>query len=216
MDWNVPNRLTVARIFLAAIFFVLLGLYSADSLQGPTLLTWAFVIYLIAGITDILDGYLARKWDQTSTFGRMVDPICDKVLVCGGFVMLAGQNFGISHHADILTDTELGLPAWVTGNMSTAVQPWMAVVVLAREFIISGIRGYSESKGLEFPANQVGKMKMLTQSVAICAVMAVIAWWPESVFWAFVKISLVWLAVGVTAFSGYYYINAARKLLRGS
>ena len=57
---------------------------------------------------------------------------------------------------------------------------------------------------------------MLTQSVAICAVMAVIAWWPQSVFWAFVKISLVWLAVGVTAFSGVYYIRAARKLLRGS
>ena len=87
---------------------------------------------------------------------------------------------------------------------------------MAREFIISGIRGYSESKGLQFPANQVGKMKMLTQSVAICAVMAVIAWWPQSVFWAFVKISLVWLAVGVTAFSGVYYIRAARKLLRGS
>ena len=130
--------------------------------------------------------------------------------------MLAEQNFGISGYDGILTNTELGLPAWVTGNMGTAVQPWMAVVVLAREFIISGIRGYSESKGLQFPANQVGKMKMLTQSVAICAVMAVIAWWPQNVFWAFVKISLVWLAVGVTAFSGYYYINAARKLLRGS
>ena len=99
MNWKLPNQLTVGRIALAGVFFVLLGVYRPlDAGGGPVLssskepswlLNAAFVLYIVAGMTDVLDGYLARKMNVTSAFGRLVDPFVDKVLVVGAFAMLA-------------------------------------------------------------------------------------------------------------------------------
>ena len=101
MNWKLPNQLTVGRIGLSAAFFVLVGLYEHGSQNGPWLLNAAFVVYIVAGITDVLDGYLARKLDLTSAFGRIVDPFVDKVLVVGAFAMLAGSNFAFPHGAAV-------------------------------------------------------------------------------------------------------------------
>ena len=213
MKWTLPNRLTVSRIFLSAVFFVLLGLYDAASDSGPFLMGAGFVIFVLAGITDILDGYLARRLNQQSAFGRMVDPFVDKILVVGAFVMLAAPNFIVSADST-LTDVERSLPHWLTGGMISGVQPWMVVVILAREFVISAIRGYSESQGIKFPATSAGKLKMLLQSLAIGTILFCIAWTPLIVWGVWLKIILVWLSVIATVVSAFFYISKTGTLLR--
>ncbi|MFP4104746.1 MAG: CDP-alcohol phosphatidyltransferase family protein [Phycisphaerae bacterium] len=214
MSWEkTPNRLTIGRMFLAAIFFVLVGTFDSDRTHAVTyqwLLNIAFAIYVVAGITDVLDGWLARKYNWTSAFGRIVDPFVDKVLVLGAFAMLAGSNFTFSPGT---SDFERSLPYWITGHSLTGVQAWMVVVIMGREFIISAIRGYSESQGLKFPATQAGKIKMLVQSVAICVTLFQIANLPD-VPWAIAfRLLLVWLAVFVTVLSGFAYVKRSRKLI---
>jgi phosphatidylglycerophosphate synthase len=212
MTWNIPNQLTVARLVLSAVFFVLLGLYEPGTTGGEQLLNVAFVLYIIAGITDILDGYLARKWNQTSAFGRIVDPFCDKVLVVGAFVMLTGSNFAAGRIR--LGEFEVGLPHWMGGDMASAVQAWMVVVILAREFIVSALRGYSESQGVKFPATYVGKIKMFVQSFAICTVLYQQANLPRTTWAVIFKLISVWAAVLVTAASGVAYVGRTTKLLK--
>jgi phosphatidylglycerophosphate synthase len=207
MNWKVPNQLTVGRIGLAAGFFALVGVY------GPgreDLLTAALVVYVIAGITDILDGYLARKLNITSAFGRIVDPFVDKVLVVGAFAMLAGPNFKYGWATPLM---EQDLPAWLTGKTMTAVQPWMVVVILAREFVVSAVRGYSESQGIKFPATAAGKFKMFVQSAAICGILVQLVYLPDAEWAIYGKIGFVWLSVVVTVVSAFNYVGKARKVL---
>jgi len=213
MNWKLPNQLTVARIGLAIVFFVLLGLYQQGTEIGRWLLNLAFVIYIIAGITDVLDGYIARKYHLTSAFGRIADPFVDKLLVLGAFVMLTGANFAMK--PGIVTQFEQDLPYFLTGRMLSGVQAWMVVAILARELIVSAVRGYSESQGVEFPATYAGKIKMLVQSVTICTVLYQMANVndPAPAWAAVTKPILVWLATIVTVFSGVAYISKARKLL---
>ncbi len=211
MNWKLPNQLTVGRIGLAMIFFVLLGLYQHGA-GAEWLLVTAFVVFVTAGVTDFLDGYFARKMKLESAFGRMVDPIVDKVLIVGAFAMLAGSNFQYS--LDVSTaQLERSLPHWVTGGMLSVVQAWMVVAILAREFIVSAIRGYSESCGIEFPATYAGKIKMIVQLFAVGTVLFQMALLPETVWAIYLKIGLVWLAVIVTVLSGLVYLDKARKLM---
>jgi len=211
MKWTIPNQLTVARIGLAAAFFTLVGLYDYGTASGPVLLNVAFVVYIVAGITDILDGWIARKWNLTSAFGRIVDPFVDKVLVIGAFVMLTGSNFAFPPDAGL--PDEKVVCGWLIGGMHSAVQAWMVVAMLAREFIVSAVRGYSESQGIKFPANSAGKIKMLVQSVAICTVLYQMANCPTWGPGVYIKVVMVWLAMIVTVLSGLLYVGKARALL---
>jgi len=213
MNWKLPNQLTVGRMILAIGFFVLLGMYRQGCGCGRSLLNAAFVIFIIAGITDVLDGYLARKWNVTSAFGRIADPIMDKVLVVGAFIMLAGPNFMLGNPAAAGAFSDHDLPAWVTGSMASAVQTWMVVVILTRELIVSGVRSYSESQGLKFPATSAGKLKMFVQSVAICTSLYQQANVPAAAWAIYLKVTCIWLAVAITVISGLTYIGKARKLL---
>ena len=211
MNWKLPNQLTVGRILLAAGFFVLLGLYEQGSDWGCWLLNAAFGIYLLAGITDVLDGYFARKWKLVSAFGRIADPFVDKVLVVGAFVMLTGLNY--AQDASLVGQYERDLPAWLTGGMASCVQAWMVVAIMAREFIISAIRGYNESRGVKFPATSAGKIKMFVQSAAICIVLFQLANLPDTEWAIWTKIIAVWAAVVVTVVSGLIYLRRARGLM---
>jgi len=211
MNWKLPNQLTIGRIVLAAAFFVLVGLYEYDSDSAFWVLNVAFVVYIVAGITDVLDGYLARKLNLTSAFGRIVDPFVDKVLVVGSFVMLTGSNFAMPADPNLL-DRKL-LAGWLTGGMLSAVQAWMVVAILAREFVVSAVRGYSESRGIKFPAIPAGKIKMFVQSLAICAVLCQLANLPEAAWAIYVKVVLVWLAVAVTVLSALAYVGKTRRLM---
>ena len=215
MNWKLPNQLTVARVFLAMGFFVLLGLYEAGSPWRRWLLNVAFVVYIVAGITDVLDGYFARKWNLTSAFGRMVDPIVDKVLVVGAFAMLVGNNFAMQLGGPGAVGTfEQQLPSWITGRMASGVQAWMVVTILVRELVVSGVRGYSESRGRKFPATCGGKIKMFVQSAAVCAVLYQLANVSTSPWAVILKLALVWVAILVTVVSGLMYIHTARDILR--
>jgi len=211
MNWKLPNQLTVGRMVLSIVFFVLLGMYREGSECGRWLLNIAFVLYIVAGITDVLDGYLARKWNLTTAFGRILDPVMDKILVVGAFIMLAGPNFAMADGA-----VDHRLPGWITGGMASAVQAWMVVVILGREFLVSGVRGYSESQGMKFPATPAGKIKMFVQSFAICTALYQQANVADAMWAIYMKVICVWLAVIVTLVSGLMYMSKARGLLLGS
>jgi len=213
MQWTLPNKLTVGRIALAAAFFVLVGLYEQGTGWGRWVLNAAFAVYLIAAITDVLDGVLARRLNQVSAFGRMVDPFVDKVLVVGAYAMLTGSNFVF--RADLAGEMERSLPRWMHGDMGSAVQAWMVVAILGREFIVSAIRGYSESQGVKFPATPAGKFKMFVQSFAICTILYQLANLPQTTWAVVTKLVSVWLSVVVTVVSGLVYVNSARRLLAG-
>ena len=211
---DLPNQLTASRIVLAAVFFVLVGVYEQPGGAGQWLLNTAFVIYIVAGITDVLDGYFARKMNVTSAFGRITDPVVDKILVVGAFAMLAGSNFSVAAGSVEAQQLDRLLPGWLHGGMYSCVQAWMVVVVLAREFIVSALRGYSESQGQEFPATYAGKLKMFLQSIAICVVLYQMANVREPDWAVYVKVTVVWLAVAATVLSGLVYVSKARGLLR--
>ncbi len=204
---SLPNGLTLLRLVLAAAFFATLNAYRYPdhNTAWANIAVWLFVL---AAITDALDGYLARKWQVESTFGRIMDPFCDKVLILGGFIYLAGPRFLVQE--------------WVDQNdfitMATGVYPWMVVVVLARELLVTGFRGEAESMGVSFAASWSGKMKMILQSIAIPLVLfltinfktggdgtvAVVARW--------VCYVVVYATVIVTIWSGLPYVKRLRNI----
>ncbi len=161
---HIPNALTASRLVLAAIFFALLSYYQYEDQGGVWLLHLAFIIYVIALVTDFLDGYLARRWNVEGAFGRVVDPFVDKVLVLGSFIFFAGKNFTIPHPPD---------PDAIPSNVQTitGVVPWMVVLLLGRELLITSFRGSSEGSGQNFGARFSGKVKMAAQSVTILVIL---------------------------------------------
>jgi CDP-diacylglycerol--glycerol-3-phosphate 3-phosphatidyltransferase len=211
MNWKLPNQLTVARLVLAGGFFVLLAVYDPPPRDRAYLLNVSLAVFVLAGVTDVLDGYLARKMNAVSAFGRISDPFVDKVLVCGAFALLAGSNFTFGPSTGAF---ERSLPGWLTGGMASGVQAWMVVVVVAREFVVSGVRGYSESQGQKFAASVYGKVKLLAQSAAICAVLFQLANLPRADWAVATRLGLVWLGVAGTVISALGYVSRARGLLK--
>lgn len=207
MRWTAANQVTVGRIFIAAAFFVVIGLYDIDANPNLQLLGAGFVLYVIAALTDILDGYLARSRNEVSAFGRVADPIVDKVLVVGAFAMLAGPDYILQPGMYPIPES---WPHWVTGGMASLIQPWMVVVILAREFIVSAVRGYSETLGVPFPAIGAGKLKMFAQSVAIGGVLFTQSWLPHAAWAWWTCIVTVWASVLLTVGSGVLYLYKAR------
>src|SRR3954454_3962959 len=141
---HVPNALTFSRLVLAAVFFVMLSYYQYEGRGDPTFLNVAFVIYLVALVTDFLDGYLARKWHVEGVFGRIVDPFVDKILVLGTFIFFAGKNFIIPESVTEPTATPLVV------RTLTGVAPGIVVILLARELLVTTIRSLSERTGHNF------------------------------------------------------------------
>jgi CDP-diacylglycerol---glycerol-3-phosphate 3-phosphatidyltransferase len=217
MHRHLPNQLTIFRLFLAGVFFVVLNLFRYRP-YGQSEATWAlvfcFVTFAIAAITDVLDGYLARKWKAESTFGRIMDPFCDKVLVIGAFIYLAGPRFVDTAHAG----NDQGLFNVVPGNMVTGVYPWMVVVILARELLVTGIRDELEARGVKFGANVFGKLKMFLQVICVPTVIAVV-WLDPSLpgrqWMEWVRDITVYTTVICTALSGVPYITNAYRTIRG-
>jgi CDP-diacylglycerol--glycerol-3-phosphate 3-phosphatidyltransferase len=151
---QVPNLLTLGRVILAVVFFALLAVYEFQPASSESLLIAATVVFVLAALTDALDGHLARKWNAVSVFGRVMDPFADKILILGAFVMLAGANFA--------RWTIHGQP-----TMASGVETWMVVVILGRELLITSLRGMVESRGVSFAAIGAGKIKMIAQSLAV-------------------------------------------------
>ena len=188
---------------MAAGFFVVLSFYRAPD-EGVAWLWTATGLFIAAALSDVLDGWLARRWNVVSLFGRIMDPLCDKLLVLGGFVVLGGQRFALSPENT----------PWPLLDQASGVYPWVVVVLLARELLVTAIRSVAESRGIEFPAKGAGKLKMFVQSVTLPTVMGLMAIAPPAthpaIFWT--NHILVWTTVAVTIWSGLPYLAAVRRL----
>lgn len=202
---HIPNALTVLRLVLAAAFFATLNIFRYPDI-GQLWGNIAIAMFVAAAITDALDGALARRWDVVSTFGRVMDPFCDKILVLGAFVYLAGPRFlmpTLDAEGDFFT-------------MATGVYPWMVVVIFARELLVTAIRGLVEAKGIEFPSKASGKAKMILQSITVPIVMVfAINCHPADHSWAlWINNILVWITIIVTIWSGLPYIVGLSPILK--
>lgn len=132
---NLPNFLTLFRIFTVPLLVVVI----LTKFEGKEILGIAIVI--VASITDGLDGYIARRRQQITKLGVLLDPIADKLLVCSAFVALVEERL---------------------------VPAWMVVIVIGREIAVTGLRSIAASHGLQIPASRIGKFKLVSQIVAIC------------------------------------------------
>ena len=173
---DLPNILTIARIIMIPGFVavLMLGHYYI-----------AGIIFIVASLTDALDGFIARKYDLISNFGKLMDPLADKILVLSALVCLV----------------ELG-----------HIQGWMAIVMLAREFLITGLRSVAVSEGVVIAADFSGKLKTVLQMVAIIAIL-----FQNQPFEGMgfpMAAVLLWAALVMTVYSGAEYIIKNRKLLR--
>ena len=131
---NLPNRLTVLRLILTFVFVAIL------SVEFPHWRSLALIVFAVAAITDVLDGHLARKHNLITSFGKLMDPLADKVLMCAGFVLL------VSHEL---------MPAWVV------------IIILAREFLVTGLRLVASAEGMVLAAENLGKHKTIWQIVTV-------------------------------------------------
>lgn len=196
MSVTLPNWITIARLVLSIVLFVVLANYDAarpDEMRA--LLIVGFWLYLVAAVSDFIDGELARRLGQITPFGRVMDPFVDKVLICGAFVCFAGHNFHHPEHGSI-----------------THVAPWMAIVILGRELFVTAVRTHSEVAGKPAAALWSGKMKMLVQSVTCGFVLGVPAF--QLGFLDPVTRILVWATVAVTVISVFSYLGLSTSFLR--
>ncbi len=148
----IPNILTFGRLVLTVIFIIML-LYSPNAENQIRFLDIAFVIFVIAGLTDTIDGAIARKLNVASKMGRMMDPLADKVLVCGSFICFA----------------IIGKPQIYDISLAImSIIHWaVAAVIIFRELFVTILRHIAEAKGVNFAATVSGKIKMFLQSFAI-------------------------------------------------
>ncbi len=187
---NLPNAITVSRLLLAVVLFVLIDI-------GGYWLT-AAGLFVFAASTDWADGYLARKYGQVTTLGRILDPFVDKIIVGGTFMFLLAKSSGQQS-----PDT-----------LQSGVNAWMVVTVISREMFITSLRGFLEQQGKDFSASLSGKAKMLLQCVAVTA--SLLSMSPK-LKWTWLiptRDVLLWAAVGVTVWSGVVYVVRAVRLLR--
>ena len=148
-------------------------------------------LFAVAALTDWLDGYWARKYGQVTTLGRILDPFVDKIIVCGTFIFLAA------------------VPA-------SGVAAWMAVLIVARELLVTALRSFLEGEGADFSAVMSGKLKMVLQCLAVLVSLYALyhgAPYPPALEWALPV--TVWAAVLITVYSGAAYVHRAVVLLAG-
>ena len=213
---HVPNIITSIRLVLAGAFFVILSFYQYEGRGDPYLMTSAFIVYILAVVSDWLDGYLARKWQVASAFGRVVDPFADKILVLGSFIFFAGKNF-------IIPEIEQPGARMVVKTI-TGVAPGMVILLLARELLVTSLRGISEAGGQSFGAVWAGKFKMGFQSGTILVILIYVTFlqWMKEHQYHNLELATrvlrdigIWGTIVITLYSGVSYIRRAAALFGG-
>ena len=177
---NLPNKLTVLRVILVPVFvlFLLANITPYDK--------WvALVIFIVASLTDLLDGKIARKYNLVTNFGKFMDPLADKLLVCSAMICFIAMN-----------------------KMPT----WMVLIVIAREFIISGFRLVASDNGVVIAASYWGKFKTAFSMVMIIFVIMDIA---NPVFYVITQI-LIWVSLILTVISLVDYVLKNKDIFKGS
>ncbi len=180
---NLPNKLTILRICMIPFFIACFYIDSVYSLYI------AAAVFVLAYITDAVDGHLARKNGQVTDFGKLMDPIADKLLTCSALIMLAAYDFA---------------------------SPIAVIIILSREFLISGVRLVCADKGVIIAASKWGKLKTISQAVCIPVIMAAraaAAQW-QCLDWTVVAADiLLWISVALAVFSAVDYIYKNRSCL---
>jgi len=188
---TLPNKLTIARIALVPVMVIIAFIpFFNNHFLGPISLAnfINLIIFIIASLTDFLDGYLARKNDQVTTFGKFADPIADKLLVISALVILAMQLNQ--------TDNWWYFPVW------------SLIIIIAREFIVSGVRLVVAEKGVVIHASWFGKVKTFTQMVGICFL-----FFHSIPVLGIIGAILMYVALLFTILSGAQYVYKSRKYL---
>ena len=186
MKMNTPNKLTIARIILTLLFVIFI-FPPMDGVFGAVGGWIALVIYIAASITDAVDGHLARKNNQITSFGKFLDPIADKLLVTAALLAIVPHNH---------------------------IYLWATMIILTREFIVSGVRMMAATDGVVIAAGKLGKLKMILQTVAVVTllvafnVQAINAWIFPDIGYVLVIIGNVFMvgAVIMTIVSGVEYV----------
>lgn len=180
---NLPNSITVLRFFLAIVVFAMID---AGGWWIPSA-----VLFVIAVATDVLDGYIARKFNIVTTFGRIVDPFVDKFITSGVFIFL--------------------LPV----SQQSGVTAWMVIAVLAREMLVTSLRGFLEQKGHDFSASGWGKLKMFLQCAGATGALLLMDERLRALPGLLMtRDILLWLMTVVTVYTGWIYIVRAAVILR--
>jgi CDP-diacylglycerol--glycerol-3-phosphate 3-phosphatidyltransferase len=185
---NLPNLITVSRFVLSIILFVLIDMNG----------WWraAAVVFIVAALTDYLDGYLARKYGQVTVLGRILDPFVDKIIICGAFIFLQKWE-------------------------NSGVNAWMSFIIIARELLITSLRAFLEQRGKDFSAKWSGKIKMIVQCVAVPLCLLSLSepfvaslpdWFGVDRF-RMLRDMTVWATVGITVYSGIEYTWRAFRML---
>lgn len=184
--YSLPNILTYARII--AVPLVVLCFFLEGRLQSSDAARWgALAIFIIASITDFFDGYLARIWKQTSTIGRMLDPIADKLLVSACLLLLAADGT---------------IAGWTL---------WAAIIILCREILVSGLREYLAELKVSVPVSRMAKWKTTIQMVAVAFLLAGPAGDKIVPIITILGIVLLWSAALITLYTGWDYFRAGLK-----
>ncbi|HKD38388.1 MAG TPA: CDP-diacylglycerol--glycerol-3-phosphate 3-phosphatidyltransferase [Pirellulales bacterium] len=180
--FNVPNQLTSIRLVLAIVLF---GLVPYEHYLA------AMWVFIVAAGTDWIDGFYARRYNQVTTLGRILDPFVDKIIICGTFISLAGID-------------------------GSGIARWMAVVVVGRELLVTALRSFLEQQGADFSATLSGKLKMVLQCIAVVLSLYRLSYGAAPIpDWLHPGLmAAVWSAVVLTVLSGVAYVFAAAKLLR--
>jgi CDP-diacylglycerol---glycerol-3-phosphate 3-phosphatidyltransferase len=185
---NLPNYITLTRIASIPLLIWILCSARFSSQHGEKELL-ASSVFILASITDGIDGYLARRRGQITTMGMLLDPLADKLLIAAAFVTLVQFNPAL-------------VPAWV------------AVVIIGREFLVSGLRSIAASEGFTIEASELGKFKMLVQIISVVAVILARRWheWPLFSFYIFpvywIALIAIWFMVLLSLVSALDYFIA--------
>ena len=190
---TVANQLTLSRLVLT-VFFVAIISSGPWKWMGLQHMTWSLILFVIATSTDALDGYLARRWQQVSALGRILDPFVDKIIICGGFICL-------------IPEPDSGLAAW------------MVTLIIARELLITVVRSFLEQHGADFSASWSGKIKMILQSVTVGYILFYLG--PREYFTTLddhtakvVRDLLIWATLISTFYSGWIYVRRGLSLFQ--
>lgn len=183
---NLPNKLTLARLAFTALFVL------CFTFDFRFRLTAAFAIFLLAAITDMLDGIIARRWNLITDFGKLMDPLADKILTASAFICLMGFE---------------------------AIPAWAVILIISREFLITGLRSLAAAKGLVIPADNLGKHKTTWQMITITYFLLLLSlgeiehpsWF--GVAWLFGAHLLVPVTVILSIYSGLAYLFKNRDLI---
>jgi CDP-diacylglycerol--glycerol-3-phosphate 3-phosphatidyltransferase len=181
--WNLPNLITVSRLILSLILFVIIyqeGWWKTSA-----------ALFILAAATDFLDGYFARKYNQVTTLGRIMDPFVDKIIICGAFIFLLERD-------------------------GSGINAWFVLIIIGREMFITSLRGFLEKQGRDFSASWSGKIKMGVQCVAV--VLSLLSLSKEAPFntsgFLLFRDITIWATALITLYSGIDYVLRASRMLK--